>query len=65
MQLCIIEKDYHARRTTKVKGFGGDESFANWQYCIYTKRSGSANINLGARNPCLGLHIRRRVPGSR
>ena len=21
MQLCIIEKDYHARRTTKVKGF--------------------------------------------
>ena len=21
MRLCIIEKDYHARRTTKVKGF--------------------------------------------
>ena len=24
---------------------GGDESFANGQYCIYTKRSGSTDMN--------------------
>jgi len=24
---------------------GGDESFANGQYCIYTERSGSADMN--------------------
>ena len=50
---------------------GGDESFANGQYCIYTKRSGSTDMNFPevvcppfrGQNPRLGWDIRRRVPG--
>ena len=52
---------------------GSDESFVNGQYCIYTERSSSADMNFPevvchpfrGQNPRLGWDISRRVSGCR